>query len=102
MEALQDALQLARDLPRASPDVIHQMGRGAKGPEALAIGLYAALQGTSFVETLTQGAHHNGGSDITVALAGAVRSLAWHDQLAQRLGPVSGCGCKPVCYPGLP
>jgi ADP-ribosylglycohydrolase len=46
------------------------LGAGWVGEEALAIGLYAALVGGSFPETLAIAANHDGDSDSTASIAG--------------------------------
>lgn len=46
------------------------MGQGWVGEEALAIGLYAALVGGSFVGTLAIAANHDGEFRLTASIAG--------------------------------
>lgn len=70
--AIRKALDLARGNRRAHEDAIRELGAGWVGEEALAIGLYAALVGGSFAETLAIAANHSGDSDSTASIAGQI------------------------------
>ncbi len=70
--AIKSALMLweNQDLP-ASPDVISCMGEGWVGEEALAIGLYCALDaGDDFVRGVRLAVNHSGDSDSTGSITG--------------------------------
>jgi ADP-ribosylglycohydrolase/protein-tyrosine phosphatase len=52
------------------PMVIHSIGGGWVGEEALAIALYAVLVGGSYVEAVRIASNHDGDSDSTASIAG--------------------------------
>jgi ADP-ribosyl-[dinitrogen reductase] hydrolase len=68
--AVRHALDLARSRSQPHEEAIRSLGEGWVGEEALAIGLYAALVGQSFRETLAIAANHDGDSDSTASIAG--------------------------------
>jgi ADP-ribosyl-[dinitrogen reductase] hydrolase len=77
MTALRKALELAQTCSQSHDESIRLLGQGWVGEEALAIGLYAALAGGSFAETLAIAANHDGDSDSTASIAGQLCG-AWH------------------------
>ena len=54
------------------PTIIHSIGGGWVGEEALAIALYAVLMGGSYVETIRIASNHDGDSDSTASIAGQI------------------------------
>ena len=74
--AIRNALGLARTGSQSHEGAIRSLGQGWVGEEALAIGLYAALVGGSFVEALAIAANHDGDSDSTASIAGQLYG-AW-------------------------
>jgi ADP-ribosylglycohydrolase/protein-tyrosine phosphatase len=82
----EEALGLAArpDLPPEA--AVARLGQGWVGEEALAVGLYAALRGGTFLETLAIATNHDGDSDSTASIAGQLRG-AWHglDDVPHRL-----------------
>lgn len=69
------AVQAARALAASDTpfsEAIAKLGQGWTGDEALAIGLYAALQADSFEDALRLAANHDGDSDTTAAIAGQI------------------------------
>jgi ADP-ribosyl-[dinitrogen reductase] hydrolase len=68
--AMRFALNLAKKASQRPEDAIRSLGEGWVGEEALAMGLYAALVGGSFIETLVIAANHGGDSDSTASIAG--------------------------------
>lgn len=78
VQAMRNALSAVdADRPDHPQAIRHLLGEGWTGEEALAIGLYAALQGNSLSQAVTLGANHDGDSDSTAALAGQLYG-AWH------------------------
>jgi ADP-ribosyl-[dinitrogen reductase] hydrolase len=65
------------------------LGQGSVGEEALAIGLYRALAGGSFAETLAIAANHDGDSDSTASIAGQLCG-AWHGSPGSRIAGFAG------------
>jgi ADP-ribosyl-[dinitrogen reductase] hydrolase len=59
--------------------VVKELGQGWVGEEALAVGLYASLVGSSFAEVLSIAANHSGDSDSTASIAGQLYG-AWKGQ----------------------
>lgn len=59
-----------------SVDAVTRLGQGWVAEEALAIGIYAALQGRDFPEVLAIAANHDGDSDSTASIAGQLYG-AW-------------------------
>jgi ADP-ribosylglycohydrolase/protein-tyrosine phosphatase len=74
--AIRNALDLACTGSKSHDRTIRPLGEGWVGGEALAIGLYAALVGSSFVELLAIAANHDGDSDSTASIAGQLYG-AW-------------------------
>jgi len=70
VSAIRLAFDLAKKPDQRPEDAIRLLGQGWVGEEALAIGLYAALVGGSFTETLVIAANHDGDSDSTASIAG--------------------------------
>jgi ADP-ribosylglycohydrolase len=68
--AIRLALDLARRRQERPEEAVRSLGKGWVGEEALAIGLYAALVGGSFIEALAVAANHDGDSDSTASIAG--------------------------------
>jgi ADP-ribosylglycohydrolase len=68
--AIRLPLDLATRREQRPEEAIRALGEGWVGEEALAIGLYAALVGGSFTETLAIAANHDGDSDSTASIAG--------------------------------
>ena len=67
--AIDGALAAAQDsLP--AEKAVSELGRGWIAEEALAIGLFAALRGRSFEDTMRIAANHDGDSDSTASIAG--------------------------------
>lgn len=69
--ALNMALELA-DTDTLTDDAIRRLGEGWVGEEALAVALYCALKADSFKEGVLMAANHNGDSDSTASIAGAL------------------------------
>lgn len=86
----EQALSLAARPDLAPQAAVARLGQGWTGEEALAVGLYAALRGESFLGALAIAANHDGDSDSTASIAGQLRG-AWHGlgevphRLARRL-----------------
>ena len=73
LSLLDNAVACSRNsTPQSHPDAISKLGQGWMGHEALAIGVYAALVSSSFVEAIRIGANHDGDSDSTASLAGQI------------------------------
>jgi ADP-ribosylglycohydrolase len=64
------ALALETDASGNHDAAIRKLGGGWVGEEALAIGVYAALSASTFVEALAIAANHSGDSDSTASIAG--------------------------------
>ncbi len=71
-------LELARNLRISNPDACHKLGQGEKGQETLAIGLYVALQETSFVVALAQRANDDGSDTLGRSKRAKIRGWARH------------------------
>jgi len=69
-DALEAALLLAREPRTVTGETIARLGEGWVGEEALAMGVFAALQGRDFRDALRLSASHGGDSDSTAALTG--------------------------------
>lgn len=77
-----DAINMAIELAATdtNPDAaIYTLGEGWVGEEALAIALYCALKADSFKEGVLMAANHNGDSDSTASIAGALLGLIHGD-----------------------
>jgi ADP-ribosylglycohydrolase len=72
---IEQALALASNPGDAARDVA-TLGQGWVGEEALAIGLYAAIVGRDFEDTVAIAANHDGDSDSTASIAGQIRGAA--------------------------
>jgi ADP-ribosylglycohydrolase/protein-tyrosine phosphatase len=66
------ALNLASEHAGNHVAMIEQIGGGWVGEEALAIGLYAVLSASSFVEVIAIATNHSGDSDSTASIAGQI------------------------------
>jgi ADP-ribosyl-[dinitrogen reductase] hydrolase len=75
-QAIQQALELARNRSEDRPEDLRRLGEGWVAEEALAIGLFAALCGKSFPDMLVLSVNHNGDSDSTASIAGQIYG-AW-------------------------
>ncbi|EDZ0839868.1 ADP-ribosylglycohydrolase family protein [Salmonella enterica] len=71
IDAINTALELA-DTDTLTDDAIRRLGEGWVGEEALAIALYCALKAGSFKEGVLMAANHDGDSDSTASIAGAL------------------------------
>lgn len=71
--AVQGALTLARRGEPPRPELVERLGGGWVAEEAVAIGLYCALVGRDFRESVLLAVNHSGDSDSTGALAGNLR-----------------------------
>jgi ADP-ribosylglycohydrolase/protein-tyrosine phosphatase len=77
LNVITKSLELAH---RPSPDHIaniRRIGEGWVGEEAMAIALYSALAGSTYVEVTRIAANHDGDSDSTASIAGQFWG-AWH------------------------
>ena len=81
LRVIEKAVELAATIPENHIEAIEKLGSGWVGEEALAIGLYAALSGTSSVEAICIAANHSGDSDSTASIAGQL----WGDQRDRRI-----------------
>ena len=79
-EALAHAEALARDDPADPVQAIHELGRGAVAEEALAIALYCALTARDFADGVIRAVNHDGDSDSTGSITGAVLGALWGDE----------------------
>jgi ADP-ribosylglycohydrolase/protein-tyrosine phosphatase len=70
-EKVEQALELA-DSQLSKDQAIELIGQGWVGEEALGIGLYAALKGGSFMDTIACATNHSGDSDSTASIAGQI------------------------------
>jgi len=68
----QDHLREKLLAAKGRPSTIHSIGGGWVGEEALAIGLYAVLVSTSYVEAIRIASNHDGDSDSTASIAGQI------------------------------
>lgn len=75
LRAVSRAVELSDVVFEDHTEAVARLGGGWTGEEALAIALYAALVGSSFVESVRIAANHSGDSDSTAALAGQLRGL---------------------------
>jgi acetoin utilization protein AcuC len=96
-EALRNALHKAGEQTDNHFKMVSSLGNGWVGEEALAIGVYAALVGNSFLDAITIATNHDGDSDSTASIAGQLWG-AWKGtdrkmlKLAEKLdvyGPLS-------------
>jgi len=62
-------------------DPFTQLGEGWVAEEALAIGVYCALNATSFTEGVLMAANHSGDSDSTASIAGALLGITHGDEI---------------------
>lgn len=92
-EALRAAVDLAAVEPRATPELVEQLGAGWAGEEALAIAVYCALTADSFESGMNAAVNHSGDADSTGAIAGNLLGLRfglddiprrWLDNLVER------------------
>ncbi|EPT1451864.1 ADP-ribosylglycohydrolase family protein [Escherichia coli] len=74
IDAINTALELA-DTDTLTDEAIRRLGEGWVGEEALAIALYCAIKGESFKEGVLMAANHDGDSDSTASIAGAMLGL---------------------------
>lgn len=74
IDAINAALELAAT-DTLTDDAIRRLGEGWVGEEALAIALYCALKAASFKEGVLLAANHDGDSDSTASIAGALLGL---------------------------
>jgi ADP-ribosylglycohydrolase len=72
---IKQATELALNPGGAARDVA-ALGEGWVGEEALAIGLYAAIAGQDFEDTVAIAANHDGDSDSTASIAAQIRGAA--------------------------
>jgi len=72
LRALTRALDLAKAGSGDHPQVIHSIGGGWVGEEALAVALYAVLTASSYVEAIRIASNHDGDSDSTASIAGQI------------------------------
>jgi ADP-ribosyl-[dinitrogen reductase] hydrolase len=77
LEAVGRALDLTQQNPTDQMGAIRRIGEGWVGEEALAIALFAALSGKSYVEVIRIAANHDGDSDSTASIAGEFWGV-WH------------------------
>jgi ADP-ribosylglycohydrolase/protein-tyrosine phosphatase len=70
LRAVKLAVNLASQHAGKHMAMIEQIGGGWVGEEALAIGLYAVLSASSFVEAIAIATNHSGDSDSTASIAG--------------------------------
>ena len=70
LRAVTEALDVAKSDSNGHPTVIHSIGGGWVGEEALAIALYAVLVAKSYVEAVRIATNHDGDSDSTASIAG--------------------------------
>jgi ADP-ribosyl-[dinitrogen reductase] hydrolase len=68
--ATERAMALADGQGSGHQAAIRALGEGWVGEEALAIALYAALSGHTYVDTVRLAANHDGDSDSTASIAG--------------------------------
>jgi ADP-ribosylglycohydrolase/protein-tyrosine phosphatase len=66
------ALDVAASASKDHSTIIHSIGGGWVGEEALAIALYAVLAGRSYVEVVRIASNHDGDSDSTASIAGQI------------------------------
>jgi ADP-ribosylglycohydrolase/protein-tyrosine phosphatase len=72
---MKQALELASKAGDPARDVA-TLGLGWVGEEALGIGVYAAIVGQDFEDTVAIAANHDGDSDSTASIAGQIRGAA--------------------------
>lgn len=72
LTAINDARRLASTPTMPPTEAVARLGGGWVGEEALAIAIYAALVGRSFVETVAIATNHDGDSDSTASIAGQI------------------------------
>lgn len=77
-EPYQHALALA-GAPGSGTSLPASLGRGRTGAEAVAIGLWAALQAETLIDSLRIAVNHDGGSSSTGSIAGQIRAAAGID-----------------------
>ena len=70
LRAVTKALDVAKSASKDHPTIIHSIGGGWVGEEALAIALYAVLVAKSYVEAVRIASNHDGDSDSTASIAG--------------------------------
>lgn len=78
-----DAINLALELAETdtlTDDAIRRLGEGWVGEEALAIALYCALKAETFKEGVLMAANHDGDSDSTASIAGALLGTIHGDE----------------------
>jgi len=73
--AVEQAMALASS-SRGTPEEVETLGAGFVAEEALAIGLYAALQASGFEQGVLVAVNHSGDSDSTGSIAGNLLGLA--------------------------
>ena len=72
LRAVTEALDVAKSDSNGHPTIIHSIGGGWVGEEALAIALYAVLVAKSYVEAVRIASNHDGDSDSTASIAGQI------------------------------
>jgi ADP-ribosyl-[dinitrogen reductase] hydrolase len=84
LRALEQAVELARST-KGTPEDVEQLGGGWVAEEALAIGLYCALEARDFEHGVLLAVNHGGDSDSTGSIAGNLLGLMLgEDALPQR------------------
>ncbi|EDY2030093.1 ADP-ribosylglycohydrolase family protein [Salmonella enterica] len=78
-DAIKKALELAAT-DTNSDAAIRTLGEGWVGEEALAIALYCALKASNFREGVLLAANHDGDSDSTASIAGALLGTLYGDK----------------------
>ncbi|EJG5415703.1 ADP-ribosylglycohydrolase family protein [Salmonella enterica] len=79
IDAINLALELA-DTDTLTDEAIRRLGEGWVGEEALAIALYCALKAGTFKEGVLMAANHDGDSDSTASIAGALLGTIHGDE----------------------
>ncbi|EAB4417354.1 ADP-ribosylglycohydrolase family protein [Salmonella enterica] len=74
IDAINHALELSAT-DTLTDDAIRRLGEGWVGEEALAIALYCALKADNFKDGVLMAANHDGDSDSTASIAGAILGL---------------------------
>jgi ADP-ribosylglycohydrolase len=74
LRAVETALELSEKV-EASPEVVEALGGGWTAEEALAIGLYCALEARDFEHGVLLAVNHGGDSDSTGSIAGNLLGL---------------------------
>jgi ADP-ribosylglycohydrolase len=77
--AVERALELSRT-SRGTPGEVERLGQGFVAEEALAIGLFSALQASTFEQGVLVAVNHSGDSDSTGSIAGNLLGLALGEQ----------------------